>query len=191
VSFNIGRIRTAKEPRSAAWSLFGPILGDVEPAVGCTPDFVDGARNSWIGECHRDAGCMFTMRKIKDECRKITIDERGKRKLVPREQAIAEEEEDDDDEEWVEQYEEHDEPLEYYSDVEEQEEDADNKAAGTDIEMEDVGRREAGTSQKESIRSFWRLALTKDQIQCFRSFIPVAMGLVSMAPMTASTKIKV
>lgn len=53
VSFNVGRIRTRDEPRSHGWHRFrheGNYL------------FVDGGRNSHIGECGRDAGCMLAFR---------------------------------------------------------------------------------------------------------------------------------
>lgn len=98
VSFNIGRIRTPTEPRSAAWNGHGPVPSDLEPATstvyqlhnGAKYTYVDAVRNSWTGECSRDSGCMFVMRSIKDEGRKVIINKRGRRKLSPKEETIYE-----------------------------------------------------------------------------------------------------
>lgn len=54
MSFNIGRIRTKDEPRSSAWTMTGD---------SGRPDFVDSGRNSHIGECKRNAGCMVVYRE--------------------------------------------------------------------------------------------------------------------------------
>lgn len=54
VSFNIGRIRTKDEPRSNAWHQLR------QKDNRC---FVDSSRNSHIGECGRDAGCMLAFRE--------------------------------------------------------------------------------------------------------------------------------
>lgn len=56
VSFNIGRTRTKDEPRSHAWYQIRSHDRDHS-------SFVDGGRNSHIGECGRDAGCMLAYRE--------------------------------------------------------------------------------------------------------------------------------
>lgn len=53
VSFNIGRLRAPGEPRTSAWNSSGYRDGQ---------SFIDGGRNSWIGECERQAGCMLVYR---------------------------------------------------------------------------------------------------------------------------------
>ncbi|KAJ4287752.1 hypothetical protein N0V90_012456 [Kalmusia sp. IMI 367209] len=161
VSFNIGRIRTPAEPRSAAWSRFGPIMSNVhlvdDPQLyyGVYSSYVYGGRNSWIGECHRDAGCMFTIRKIKDEGRKWIVTSKGRRKLSPKEDVI--EEDDQEDEDWEVESED-DERLEYISDVGEE----DNEEGG-DIEMDDVDDMQPDDSTRNAIRQFWIRGLMKER----------------------------
>lgn len=115
--------------------------------------YVSGYGNSWTGECDRDTGCMFAMRKIKDEKKEVTLDRRGKRKLGDSMMNVDEDDEEDAD--WVPEDEDEDEPLEYASDVEE----SDVEEVG-DIEMEDVEDLERDASEREDFRRSWIQAMT-------------------------------
>ncbi|KAK7184551.1 hypothetical protein DPSP01_012858 [Paraphaeosphaeria sporulosa] len=158
VSFNIGRIRTPTEPRSAAWSRFGPVPSDFhvsdspENRYGSTDSFVDGVRNSWVGECPRDAGCMFTFRKIRDVGAEVRINPRGRRKLVIEtgtEDPQAEKD-DEEDGDWEEPGDDDDdERLEYASDLE-------DDASG---ETDDVDMEDSEDSEREEYRRFCVRAL--------------------------------
>jgi hypothetical protein len=161
VSFNIGRIRTPDEPRGAAWSRFGPIQSKLhlvdgrESRYGISNSYVDGHRNSWIGACHRDAGCMFALRKIKDENRELVISRRGKRKLADAKEFV----EDEFDEDWMQQeVEEDDEPLEYASDADEG-----IIEESHDVDMEDADNADRETTEREYARRFWTQAFMENK----------------------------
>ncbi|KAF2641925.1 hypothetical protein P280DRAFT_468412 [Massarina eburnea CBS 473.64] len=151
VTFNIGRIRTPLEPRSAAWSRFGPILANTRlnpENWGYEESYVNGDRSGWIGECHRDSGCMFAIREIKDKGRKYSVDQRGKRRLGEIEE--TDEGEDADDMDWEQDEEsDEDEPLEYTSDE-------------SDEADSDVGDAEKSNPRRESFRDFWLRGLLED-----------------------------
>lgn len=127
--------------------------------------FVDGGRNSWIGECPRDAGCMFVMRKVKDDGAEVVVSKRGRRKLVEevivekrgRTKSVvkkgADEDDDEDDEDWEEQPED-DEPLEYASDLEDE-----SLGETNDVEMEDAEDAEPDEAAREEYRRFCHRAL--------------------------------
>lgn len=96
VSFNLGRIRTKDEPRSHAWHQ----LRHRENRF-----FVDASRNSHIGECGRDAGCMLAFRddvarelerQGRDRVNKVT--EQDDHCLSREAKDVQERDSDDDDE---------------------------------------------------------------------------------------------
>ncbi|KAF2451018.1 hypothetical protein P171DRAFT_427261 [Karstenula rhodostoma CBS 690.94] len=161
VSFNIGRIRTPNEPRSAAWSRFGPVPSKFHVVDGADSRYipyyscVDGGRNSWIGECSRDAGCKFTFRKIKDEGAGVVISGRGRRRLIPKDEIIEEDDEEDGDwEPRAEDDDDDDEPLEYASDLED-----DIPGETDDVEMEDAEDADRTLAVREEYRRFCIRAL--------------------------------
>jgi hypothetical protein len=156
VSFNIGRIRTPYEPRNAAWSRYSLPTTNSE-------SFVDGSYKM----CHRDSGCMFTMRRAKDENREYNSDRKGKRrlgeKLKPIQQVHQDEADaDDTDDDWVpKEDEEENEPLEYDSDHEltesvSEQEDGD-AVAGT------IHQTEHEISDRKCMRQFWMESLLEDK----------------------------
>lgn len=159
MSFNIGRIRTPTEPRSAAWSRFGPVpsgfhvVDNPESAYMLSESCVDGVRNSWTGECPRDAGCMFTFRKIKNEGAGVVISRRGRRKLVSKNDIAEEGDEEDQDWEDCEE-DDDDELLEYASDLED-----DASGETDDVEMEDAEHFERSYADREEYRRFCIRAL--------------------------------
>jgi hypothetical protein len=114
--------------------------------------YVDPYRiNPWT--CGEDSGCMFVIRKIKDENRAYSIDAEGKRGLC-RKPKTANEKEDEEDGDWVEKpNNEKDEPLEYVSDDEASCMEVETQLA--DIDMADADGNEDESLAREQIRKFW------------------------------------
>lgn len=159
VSFNIGRIRTPSEPRSAAWSRFGPIQSNChvvdseDPAWArrgfYTPidSFVDGSHDSYAGECLRDAGCMFVLRRNNIKGEEVAIDDSGRMQLAEKRDPDPD---DENDEDWEPQDEEENDPLEYDSDAVEE-----GIGESSDVEMEDMEGTEREAAEEEMLRRFW------------------------------------
>jgi hypothetical protein len=155
VGFNIARIRTSTEPRRAAWSNFGPIMGksfweNPSPRPG---SFV-GPWGMPPNDCE-ESGCMFTIRAIKDDNRKYKF-AGGKISLSKGPKTLQDENDDDEgDGDWVEPQEyKDDEPLEYDSEYESS--DAEFQLQGTDVEMTDVDEASDDESlTPEQLRRFW------------------------------------
>jgi hypothetical protein len=171
VSFNIGRIRTPDEPRDAAWGRFG--LPTTYPET-----YIDGGER----DCHRNSGCKFAIRKLKDQNLVYGLDDKGKRKLGKKtEQAqapkatdeVENEPEDDNDGDWTsEQFqngvrltsEEEDsdkEPMEYVSDDELL--DSSSGHENDDVEMTDAEESDQEYLNRESLRQFWIQGLMEDE----------------------------
>ncbi|KAK5126435.1 hypothetical protein LTR85_010671 [Meristemomyces frigidus] len=159
VSFNIGRIRRSDEPRSAAWAGSG----------GRDDSFVDGGRNSHIGECHRDSGCMFTIREVVDASIGYTLDKRGKRAASESvdlrwgEDPIGIPSWSDDDTEYVYESSDGEEPLEYMSD----EEMADQELGTLHDAKRELHGSGVSDNEHESnadYRPFWHRVLVEDRV---------------------------
>jgi hypothetical protein len=157
VSFNIGRIRTATEPRRAAWGDAGPIMG--RSFWEYTTSRHTYAQGSYVdpyqtrpSDC-QDSGCMFAIRAIKDEGRKYKMIN-GRISLS---QSKADDKDNDDeaDGDWVEPHEngEEDEPLEYMSEDEVSQPEV--ELHNSDIEMMDVDESLDESLTQEQIRKFW------------------------------------
>lgn len=67
VSFNMGRVRTKNEPRSHGWR-------EVRSYGKKHSPYVTADRNSWAGECSRNAGCMMVYRE--DQMREFVKQQR-------------------------------------------------------------------------------------------------------------------
>jgi hypothetical protein len=155
VSFNIGRIRTSTEPRRAAWSNFGPIMGKT---FWETPSSRPGSFVGPFGvqpEDCEDSDCMFTVRAIKDDDRRYKFIG-GKISLSKGAKKIKDEDFDDEgDGDWLEpQEEQEDEPLEY--DSEDESSHAEVDLQNTDVEI--TGADEASEDEslkREQLRRFW------------------------------------
>jgi hypothetical protein len=117
VGFNISRIRTPQEPRSAAWGHVGPILG--KSFWGTQLPLRGSFANSYTSQprdCGPDSGCMFAFRSIKDE-NKVFKKIRGEKRLTKVYTKFNDD--DDSDGDWAESHEDEEyEPLEYDSDDE-------------------------------------------------------------------------
>jgi hypothetical protein len=155
VGFNIGRIRTSTEPRRAAWSNFGPIMGKTfwENPSSRPGSFV-GPYGIRPEDCE-DSDCMFTVRAIKDDDRKYRFTG-GKISLFKGAKKIIDEDSDDEgDGDWSEPQEDQTyEPLEY--DSEDESSHAEVDLQDIDVEMMDIDEASQDESlTREQLRRFW------------------------------------
>jgi hypothetical protein len=120
--------------------------------------YVGGRRHSWVEKCPRNANCQVAFRDIKNKGAEVEISQSG-RKLMRRSMRrilISKEKEvDEEDGDWEERAEsDHDEPLEYTSDLE-----ADTSGDENDAEMEDIDDTKRTCAEanleREAYRTFW------------------------------------
>lgn len=126
MSFNIGRIRRPDEPRSAAWSRHGVA-------------YVDGERNSWTGECHRDSGCQVVRRQRWDHKQDPTTSADKHLARTGWVLPLWAHEDDPDDSDYVYESEEEDEAYEY----EEDDDKVEDQDDGLEEPSEEVGQTRA------------------------------------------------
>jgi hypothetical protein len=138
------------------------VLDDPQNRRGLHDSYVSAPRNSRIGKCPRDANCKVACRHIKDKGAVVGITRSGMRRLMNTGQDAEENEYEDED--WEERAEgDHDEPLEYTSDLED-----DTLEQERDAEMEDFDDAKRtymdGTLEREEYRNFWICGLISKSV---------------------------
>ncbi|KAF2657864.1 hypothetical protein K491DRAFT_713996 [Lophiostoma macrostomum CBS 122681] len=157
VSFNIGRIRTATEPRSAAWSPFG-----IVPRADSWRSIQQRQESSYVRNeihngrvdhgCDRDSGCMFARRR-----ERVKEDENTDHVLAAK--ALMEEDV-SDDESWFQGDDSDDvDPLEFCSEQEADE--VLDKVWKEDVEMPDANDGQQQTIDWSTTREFWLAGILK------------------------------
>lgn len=152
VSFNIGRIRKAGEPRTAAWSRLGPIARDslLDHATyreQIETSFVTQENNVRRARCKKSSGCMYAVRDLNEQKASLFSHTDDSALLA------SEYGSEMGDSDWnPENEEEEDEPLEYDSELDE---DLVPMDADAVMETDEKAENIDGGLTEDRIRDFW------------------------------------